>query len=143
MVCFQNKKMMVCFLSLCLFIYLIKWDNEWNRPLKFRYIIIIEWKESFSFIILLLFITLNKIYNRINLYLNIAIFLLSLIINLFTKNSIKRKNWIKINCNRMVAKLYPVSFEILICLFLYHLLFAVHVDLNSKKVIDSHLILEE
>ena len=47
----------------------------------------------------------------------------------------------------MVAKLYPMSFEILICLFLYyllliryHLLFAVHVDLNSKKVIDSHLI---
>ena len=50
----------------------------------------------------------------------------------------------KINCNRMVAKLYPMSFEILICLLIrYHLLFAVHVDLNSKKVIDSHLILEE
>ena len=25
----------------------------------------------------------------------------------------------------------------------YHLLFAAHVDLNSKKVIDSHLILDE
>ena len=26
----------------------------------------------------------------------------------------------EINCNRMVAKLYPMSFEILICLFLYY-----------------------
>ena len=46
-----------------------------------------------------------------------------------------------------VAKLYPMSFEILIfiplLLIRYHLLFAVHVDLNRKKVIDSHLILEE
>ena len=25
----------------------------------------------------------------------------------------------------------------------YHLVFAVHVDLNSKKVIDSHIILKE
>ena len=47
----------------------------------------------------------------------------------------------------MVGKLYQNSFEILIRLFIplllirYHLLFAVHVDLNSKIVIDSHLIL--
>ena len=47
----------------------------------------------------------------------------------------------------MVAKLYPMSFEILIIIPLllirYHLVFGVHLDLNSKKVIDSHLILEE
>ena len=47
----------------------------------------------------------------------------------------------------MVAKLYPMSFEILmfipLLLIRNHLLFAVHVDLNPKKVIDSHLIREE
>ena len=50
----------------------------------------------------------------------------------------------------MVAKLDTKSFEILISLFLYallviryHLLFAVQVDLNSKIVIDSFLILKE
>ena len=53
----------------------------------------------------------------------------------------------QINFNRMVAKLYPKSFEILMFIPLllnrYHLLFLARVDLNSKIVIDSHLILKE
>ena len=44
------------------------------------------------------------------------------LLNLILKGKMDstKKKKIKINCNRMVTKLYPKSFEILICLFHYY-----------------------
>ena len=67
-----------------------------------------------------------------------------------TQESYKDRIQTEINCSRMVAIIYPKSFEIYILymfipllLIRYHLQFAVHVDLNSKIGFDSYLILEE